>query len=1042
MISEPFIRRPIATVMASLGLALAGVVAYFALPVAPLPRIDLPTVVVTANQPGADPAVMAASVAAPLERRLGAIPGVTELTSSSSLGSTSIVVQFDLGRSQADAAKDVLAAINAAGTDLPPGLPNPPTLRRANPADAPILILAVTSETLAPGAVYDAVDSILSPRISRIDGVAQVLVTGAEQPAIRVQVDPSAASAAGLSLENIRATIAAANVTQPNGLVEGGAIVVNAGIEAPADYGNLILRARDGAIMRLSQVANVELGVRDRRQAGNFNGRPAIIIIIFKQPDANVIEVVDGIQAMLPDLDRWLPAGIRVHTLRDRSETIRASVAEVEHTLLITIALVVMVVALFLRRWAAVLAAAVSVPLSLLGTLCVMWLVGYSLDNLSLMALTISVGFVVDDAIVMIENMARMREKGMGPIEAAIEGARRIGFTVISITLSLIAVFIPLLFMPGIVGRLFREFSVTLAIAVAISGVISLTVTPMVAARLAPAVERPPGWFGRNFERGMEWIIRHYLASLAVVLRWRRLGVVFTISLVGFTVWLYMIVPKDFFPTQDTGLISAFAQGAPDASFQMMTEIEARVAAILMADPAVASVGGSVGGGGGSGASSARFFISLKPLAERPGVNAEAVINRLRPQLNRIPGTQVFLRAQQDINVGGRQGNASFQYVLLAPDLDELQTWSETLVRRLRELPQLADVSSDQQRSGLVSRLIIDRDAIARLGISVQAVNQALNNAFAQRQVSVIYRSRNQYRVVLEVEPRLTEDPTQIGGLFVTGRNGAQVPLSAVARLERGSAPLTVTHQGQFPASTITFNLAEGVSLGQASAAIEQAQRDVQMPGSIRGEFAGNARVFQNQQSGQTLLILAALVSIYLVLGMLYESYIHPLTIISTLPTAGIGCLVALLATNTPFTVIALIGVILLMGIVKKNAIMMVDFALEHEREGGEPGMAAILAACRERFRPILMTTMAALFGAIPLAIASGPGAELRQPLGIAIIGGLLLSQLLTLYTTPIVYLSLEKLAGGGRQRAALETLGRALPSTNPTHQGRPAPGQ
>ncbi len=1019
-ISAPFIARPIGTTLLAIGLALAGLVAWLDLPVAPLPKVDFPTIAVSASQPGADPAIMASSVAAPLERRLGEIPGVAEMTSTSSLGSTSIIVQFDLSRRIASAARDVQAAINAAAPDLPSGLPNPPSFRKLNPADAPVLILALTSDTVTAGAIYDAADSLLAPRLSQVPGIAQVSLAGAEQPAIRIDVDPAAATAAGVSLEQIRSAIARANVTQPTGFLEGaeqaGAIVVNDRLTTPEEFRAIVLRHQDGAIVRLDSVARVEVGPRDRRQGGLYNGRPGVIVTIFKQADANVVEAVDGIRALLPELGRWMPAGIEVAILRDRSETIRASVAEVEHALLLSALLVILVVAAFLRRASAILAAAVAVPLSLLGTLGCMWLAGFSLNNLTLMALTISVGFVVDDAIVMIENMARHTERGLAPMRAALEGARQIGFTVVSISLSLIAVFIPLLFMGGIVGRMLREFAATLSIAVAISAVVSLTVTPMVAAHLARTRPPAPGLIARWFEAAMAGVIGFYVASLRQVLRRRRIMLALTIGLIGATVWLYGAVPKGFMPEQDSGLLFGSAQAQPDTSFQQMAVYQRRVMEIIRADPAVEKVSAAVGGGGLWGsASNVRLQIALVPPEQRPGVKAADVINRLRRPLAAVTGVQTFMRPVSDIVIGGRQGNASYQYVLLSPDIEALFEWSDRLVRQLRNVREVEDVSSDQQRTGLVSRAVIDREAAARLGVSVASIGAALNNAFSQRQVSTIYRPRNQYRVILSIDPRLTEDPEHLQRVFVPGRDGP-VPLGALVRIERGIMPRAITHQGLYPAATITFNLAEGVPLDRAAAAIERAALDIQMPATIRGEFAGSAKSFQSFQAGLPLLILAAIAAIYIVLGVLYESLLHPVTILSTLPTAGVGALLALIWTGTPFTLIALIGVILLMGIVKKNAIMMVDFALEHRREHGAGAEEAILAACRERFRPILMTTLAAITGAVPLLLATGPGAELRTPLGLTIIGGMALSQVLTLYTTPVVFLSLERLSTRSRR--------------------------
>ncbi|MBP0492320.1 efflux RND transporter permease subunit [Pararoseomonas indoligenes] len=1022
-ISAPFIARPIATALLAIGVALFGLVALFRLPVASMPRVDIPTIVVTTSQPGAAPETMASTVAAPLERRIGTIPGVTEMTSFSSLGSATIIIQFDLARTQREAAQDVQAAVNAARQDLPSGLPNPPTIRKINPADAPIIILAMTSETLAGPAVYDAADSLVAQRLAQVPGVAQVEVSGGDQPAVRVAVDPAAAAAARVSLEDIRLAITRANVTAATGFIEGpeqsASIRTNDRIDRADAYSDIVLKSTGGAIVRLSDVARVEDSVRSRRQAGWFNGRPAILLMVRKQADANIIDVLNGITAMLPQVENWVPAGVKIEVVSDRSTTIRASVDEVRTTLAITVALVVGVVAIFLRRWAPVLAASASVPLSLLGTVGVMWWIGYSLNNLSLMALTICVGFVVDDAIVMIENMARHRERGLAPVQAALAGAREIGFTVLSITISLIAVFIPLLAMGGIIGRIFREFSVTLAVAVAISGIVSLTLTPMMAGWMErDGPEKPPGLLARGFEGVLGATSRGYIASLTFLLRFRWLMLLATFGLMGLTVWLYIAVPKGFLPTQDTGLLQGSTQAAPDTSFARMEELQRRAIEIVAADPAVESVGGNVGSNGGQGSSNrGNMYVTLKPREERD-VTAEGVIARLRSPLSRIPGAGVFLRPNEDIRIGGRQDSGRFSYVLLGNDIEELREWTQTMVTALRAVPGINDVTSDQDRAGLVTRVEVDRAAASRLGVTQTEINAALNNAFAQRQVSTIYRARNQYRVVLEIDPGLQQGPPDITRVYVPGAGDTQVPLSAVARVTAAAAPLSVAHQGGFPSAAISFNPDESLQVAEIQARIEEVQRQVGLPPSIRAQFGGNAQAAQSFTKDMPLLILGAFLAIYVVLGVLYESFVHPITIISTLPTAGLGALLALLVTNTPLTVIALIGVILLLGIVKKNAIMMVDFALEHERNHGASSEEAIIAACRERFRPILMTTLAALLGAVPLALGTGTGSEIRAPLGIAIIGGLVVSQVLTLYTTPVIYLALDRLRRREHPRA------------------------
>jgi multidrug efflux pump len=1014
--SEPFIRRPVGTTLLAIGIFLVGVVAYHFLPVASMPTIEYPTISVTASRPGADPEIMAATVAAPLERRLGEIPGVSELTSRSSLGTTRITVQFDLNRNIDSAARDVQAAINAAQTDLPSDLPARPTFRKTNPAATPIMILALTSNTVTASALYDAADTVIVQRLSQIEGVADVSVNGAEQPAIRVRVNPIALASMGLSMEDVRTAIANTNAAGPIGVLDGSERAVTIGINdqlrrAP-DYDPIIVRTRNDTVVRLSAVASIEASVRNSRAAGWFNGRPSVLLVINKQANSNVIETVDRIRETLPDIKRWIPAGIEISVLSDRTQTIRASIFDMQLTLVATIVLVMLVVFVFLRRAVATIAAGITVPLSLAGTCAMMWLAGFSIDNLSLMALAVSVGFVVDDAIVMIENCFRNLEKGMSPWRAAIEGAHQIGFTVVAISISLVAAFIPLLFMTGIIGRIFREFSVTLAFAIAVSTVVSLTVTPMICAhflRSPPSPDRT--WFDRAVERVLSWLLRSYARSLAVVLNYRGLTLFVMAATILVTGMLYVRTPKGYFPQDDSGLIWGSTQASAEISFPSMLELQQKAEAIVRADPAVANVGSSLGTTGFTASvNRGSLFIALKPLAERDGMTAAAVANRLRQKAANIPGLRVFFFPMQDVRIGGRMTDSSLQYTIWDTDYAELLQWAPRVFAKIQTVPGLADVSTDRDPGGLQLTITIDRTAASRLGVRVQDIANALNNAYAQRQVSTLYTQRNQYRVILEIDPQYQRDPADLQRLYVSATDGTQVPLIAVTKATRGLSPLVVNHQGQFPAVTISFALAEGTTIEQATRAIDQAVAELHIPDTLHAEYAGDARAYRASIGAQPLLIIAALVAVYIVLGVLYESLAHPLTIISTLPSAGLGALLALQIFRTELSLIAFVGIILLIGIVKKNGIMMVDFALEGERKRGLTPERAIFEACLERFRPIMMTTLAALLGALPLMVATGPGSELRRPLGITIVGGLLVSQMLTLYTTPVIYLLLDRL--------------------------------
>jgi multidrug efflux pump len=1018
-LSAPFIKRPVATSLLTAALALTGILAFRFLPVAPLPQVEFPTIQVFANLPGASPETMASAVATPLERQFGRIAGVTEMTSSSQLSSTHITLQFDLNRNIDAAARDVQAAINAARGQLPADLPSNPGYWKANPADAPILMLALTSDVFNRGQMYDYADSILAQKISQVEGVGQVHVWGSSQPAVRVQVNPTLMSRMGIALTDVATTLQNANAHQAKGAVENAlyrwSLNATDQLFKAAEYAKLIVTYRNGAPVRLGDLGNVIDSVSDTRNDGLDNGKPAVIIAVSKQPDANVIDTVDRIKAVLPQLQASLPPAMHLAIGQDRTTTIRASVRDVEITLLISVALVVLVVFFFLRNaWATVIPG-VAVPLSLLGTFGAMYLLGYTLDNLSLMALTISTGFVVDDAIVVIENITRYLEMGFAPFKAALQGAKEIGFTVLSMSTSLVAVFIPILLMGGIVGRLFREFAVTLTIAIIISLVVSLTTTPMMCARfLRNQKGRKHNAIYRASEKMFDTVHSAYAKSLAVVLKHPQLTLVITIVTIAVSIYLYVIVPKGFFPQQDNGFIGGVIQADQDISFTAMRQKLHQFLHIIQQDPAVENVEGFTGGGTLNTASA---WISLKPLSERK-ISADQVIGRLRRKLGVIPGATLYMQAAQDIRVGGRGSNSQYQYTLQSDSIKDLNEWAPKLLAKLKTIPIILDANSDQQIHGLTSEIDIDRATAARLGVNPQAIDDTLYSAFGQRQVSTMYTGINQYHVVLEVLPEFQRNPSSLQDIYVRSNTGTLIPISTFTHLRTTLSSLTVNHQGLFPSITLSFALAPGTALSEAVQAVEQAQDDIGMPANVHGSFAGTAEAFQQSLKTEPLLILAALVAVYIVLGMLYESYIHPITILSTLPSAGVGALLALIICNVDLTVISLIGIILLIGIVKKNAIMMIDFALEVERKEGLPSKRAIYEACLLRFRPILMTTMAALFGALPLAIGTGMGSEMRRPLGIAIVGGLIVSQILTLYTTPVVYLYLDKLQlWFGRQR-------------------------
>ncbi|MBS0235694.1 MAG: efflux RND transporter permease subunit [Proteobacteria bacterium] len=1017
-VSRIFIERPIGTALLAIGLFLVGAVAYFLLPVASMPSVEIPTIRIMASRPGADPATMAASVASPLERRLGEIAGVTEMTSTSSLGSTSIAMQFDLDRNVDGAARDVQAALNAATADLPGDLPQVPTFRKYNPSGAPILILALTSKTMTTGDIYDTADTIIGQRISQVEGVADVTVSGADQPATRIQVDPTLVASMGVSFDDVKTAVSAANDLSPIGSIDGAnqTIVLqsNSQMTDPEDYKDIVVKNMpNGDVVRVGDVATVIKATRNARSSARFGMSPAVLLIITKTPEANVIATVDRVKAVLPQLKEWIPAGIDISILSDRTTTIRASVHDMQFTLALTILLVMSVVFVFLRRSTPTIAAGITVPLSLAGTCAAMWASGFSINNLTLMALAVAVGFVVDDAIVMIENVYRNMEKGMKPLAAALEGSRQIGFTVISISISLIAAFIPVLFMTGIAGRLLHEFAMTLTFAIVISAIVSLTVTPMICAHFIKAgAEEHRNLADRIFEGVLAAIVRAYAFTLRIALRNQLIMLAVFVATIVLTVHFYAVLPKGYLPEDDTGLILASTEANADVSFAEMKRLQDQALKVVLADPAIDNVGSSMGAGGFNPTQNlGRMFISLKPLNERGNVPTAEVIDRLRKPLGKIVGLATRLMPSRDIRTGARSGKADYQYTLWSLNAEDLYAWVPKALAAVRAIPGVVDVSTDREAGGLQLNANINRDVASKLNVAVLDIDNALSNAFSQTQFSTIYGDRNQYKVVLEVDPKLQGQPKDLSRIYVPTLDGTrQVPLSSLVTLTQSIAPLVVNHQGPFPAVTINYSLRPGVSMDTSLQAIDAALQNLHMPESIRAEPAGDAKAFQEQAREQTLLILAALLSIYIVLGVLYESLAHPLTIISTLPSAGLGALLALEMARMDLSIIALIGVILLIGIVKKNGIMLVDFALNAEREHGLSPHDAIYDACLQRFRPILMTTLAAILGAIPLAVAIGPGSELRRPLGITIIGGLVVSQILTLYTTPVIYLLLERL--------------------------------